>query len=75
MKINLKKKANQVQSKYLDFLTDSVFQLLNTLFVLSYKNKHGRNMNVKKQMWFQSKKKLISKCQEITTYFIIANMW
>ena len=75
MKINLKKKANQVQSKYLDFLTDSVFQLLNTVFVLSYKNKHGRNMNVKKQMWFQSKKKLISKCQEITTYFIIANMW
>ena len=75
MNINLKKKANQVQSKYLDFLTDSVFQLLNTLFVLSYKNKHGRNMNVKKQMWFQSKKKLISKCQEITTYFIIANMW
>ena len=57
MNINLKKKTNQVQSKYLDFLTDSVFQLLNTLFVLSYKNKYGRNMNVKKQMWFQSKKK------------------
>ena len=38
----LAKTTNQAQNRYLDFLTDPIFQVVNRLFVLSFKDDDGR---------------------------------